>query len=109
MELFIDPPSKVFRLMAICLPQDETTTKLILLTIRDFARASLLNPAFRWMNRRTSREDQAVIESSQPMEVPPPALEASVRTDAPTLAFRRIYRKILKGSSAMRPERVAAS
>ena len=109
MELLIDPPSKVFRLMTICLPQDETTTKLILLTIRDFARASLLHPAFRWMNRRIAREDQAVIESSQPMEVPPPALEASVRTDAPTLAFRRIYRQSLKGSSVMRPERVAAS
>lgn len=42
MELLIDPPGRVFRLMAICLPQDDTTTKLILLTIRDFARWPIL-------------------------------------------------------------------
>jgi phenylpropionate dioxygenase-like ring-hydroxylating dioxygenase large terminal subunit len=100
MELLIDPPGKRFRLMVSCIPEDDNSTRLLLLTIRDFARWRALDPLFRWMNWRIAREDQAVVESSLPAEVPPPAEEASVRTDAPTLAFRRRYRKELLGSSA---------
>jgi len=105
MELFIDPPGKIFRLMVACIPEDERTTRLWLLTVRSFARAPLLDFAFRWMNRRIAREDQAIVESSLPVEVPPPAEEASVRTDAPTLAFRKIYRERLLGSSVSAPRR----
>ncbi|WP_036284511.1 aromatic ring-hydroxylating dioxygenase subunit alpha [Methylocystis sp. ATCC 49242] len=108
MELFIDPPGKLFRLMVACVPEDEETTRLILLTMRDFARSPLLHPVFRWMNRRIANEDQTIVESSLPHEVPPPAEEASVRTDAPTLAFRRIYRQRLLGSAATPPPRAAA-
>jgi phenylpropionate dioxygenase-like ring-hydroxylating dioxygenase large terminal subunit len=108
MELLIDPPGRIFRLMAICLPQDDTTTKLILLTIRDFARWPILNPIFRIMNQRIANEDKRIIESALPMEVPPPSEEASLRTDAPTLAFRRIYRQKLQGSSVAPPVRQAA-
>jgi len=32
--------------------------------------------------------------------VPPPGSEKSVRTDAPTLAFRKLYFERLKGSGA---------
>ena len=108
MELFIDPPGKVFRLMVACIPEDESTTRLWLLTIRNFARSPLLDPAFRWMNRRIAREDQAIVESSLPAEIPPPSEELSVRTDAPTLAFRRIYRQKLLGGAASLPKRLAA-
>ena len=108
MELLIDPPGRIFRLMAICLPQDDTTTKLILLTIRDFARWPILNPIFRIMNQRIANEDKRIIESALPKEVPPPSEEASLRTDAPTLAFRRIYRQNLQGSSVAPPVRQAA-
>jgi len=107
MELVIDPPNRVFRLMAVCLPQGETQTRLILLTLRSFARARLFDPVFHWMNRRIAAEDRAVVESSQPDQVPPPGEEKSVRTDAPTLAFRAIYRQRLLGSSAGLPETVA--
>ncbi|MGJ0396939.1 MAG: Rieske 2Fe-2S domain-containing protein [Methylocystis sp.] len=105
MELFIDPPGKTFRLMVACIPEDDGTTRLWLLTMRSFARAPLLDFAFRWMNRRIAREDQAIVESSLPAEVPPPGEEVSVRTDAPTLAFRKIYRERLQGSSVLRPRR----
>jgi phenylpropionate dioxygenase-like ring-hydroxylating dioxygenase large terminal subunit len=102
MELFIDPPGKRLRLMVACIPEDATTTRLLLLTIRDFARAPLLNPVFRLLNWRIAREDRAIVESSEPIEAPRPGDEQSVRTDAPTLAFRRIYRKVLLGSEAHR-------
>jgi phenylpropionate dioxygenase-like ring-hydroxylating dioxygenase large terminal subunit len=108
MELFIDPPGKRLRLMVACIPEDETTTRLLLLTIRDFARWPVLNPIFRIMNRRIANEDRAIVESSQPREVPPPGAECSVRTDAPTLAFRRIYRAKLLGSFAPERSRVHA-
>lgn len=101
MELFIDPPGKLLRLSAICVPEDDRTTRLLLLTVRNFARSHLLDPAFRWMNRRIAHEDQAIVESSPPGPVPAPADEASVRTDAPTLAFRRIYRQRLLGGCAV--------
>ncbi len=108
MELFIDPPGKVLRLSAICVPVDEETTRLVLLTARDFARTKLLNPVFRLMNKRIAQEDQRIVESSQPAAVPPPAEEASVRTDAPTLAFRRLYRQKLLGGMASAPQRLDA-
>lgn len=108
MELFIDPPGKVLRLSAICVPVDEETTRLVLLTARDFARTKLLNPVFRLMNKRIAQEDQRIVESSQPAVVPPPAEEASVRTDAPTLAFRRLYRQKLLGGMASAPQRLDA-
>ncbi|KAF0128333.1 MAG: Rieske iron-sulfur domain-containing protein [Methylocystaceae bacterium] len=109
MELFIDPPGKIFRLMVACIPEDEQTTRLWLLTVRSFARTPLFDFGFRWMNRRIAREDQAIVESSLPPVVPPAAEEASVRTDAPTLAFRKIYRERLLGSSVSAPRRPQAA
>lgn len=100
MELVIDPPGRLFRLLVACVPEDENHTRLVLVTMRNFARAPVLDPLFRWMNRRIAEEDRRIVESSSPGEVPPPAQEASVRTDGPTLAFRRIYRSRLLGGSA---------
>jgi phenylpropionate dioxygenase-like ring-hydroxylating dioxygenase large terminal subunit len=108
MELFIDPPGRFLRLMVACIPQDEKRTRLLLLTLRDFARAPLLNPLFRLMNNRIANEDRRIVESSSPAQVPSPSEEKSVRTDAPTLAFRRIYRQRLLGSSASRAETAAS-
>lgn len=100
MELFIDPPGKLLRMMALCIPEKEGQTRLTIITLRDFARWPLLNPIFRRMNRRIALEDQAILESSQPSEVPPAGEEKSVRTDKPTLAFRKLYFERIKGSSA---------
>jgi phenylpropionate dioxygenase-like ring-hydroxylating dioxygenase large terminal subunit len=103
MELFIDPPGKTLRMLAICLPIDDAHTRLTIITVRDFARSPLLNPIFRRSNRKIAREDQAVLESSLPPEVPPAGSEKSVRTDKPTLAFRKIYFERLKDSTAHVP------
>lgn len=103
MELFIDPPGRRFRMIAVCLPESDTHTLMCIYTLRDFARARLFDPLFRWSNRRIANEDQAVLESSQPLAVPAAGTEKSVRTDAPTLAFRKLYFEQLAGSNALPP------
>lgn len=107
MELFIDPPGgktrRIFRMLAVCLPESDTHTQMCIYTLRNFARSPLLDPLFKWSNGRIAREDQAVLESSQPLSVPPAGEERSVRTDAPTLAFRKLYFETLAGSSSALP------
>jgi phenylpropionate dioxygenase-like ring-hydroxylating dioxygenase large terminal subunit len=100
MELVIDPPDRTLRIVAVCLPEAANTTRMIFVTYRSFARSRLLDPMFRLANRRIAREDQAILESSDPPEMPRAAQEKSVRTDAPTLAFRKLYFERLKGSHA---------
>jgi len=100
MELFIDPGARLLRMLAICLPVDDNRTKLTIITIRNFARWRGFDWWFRRTNRRIADEDKAVLESSQPSEVPPPAQERSVRTDQPTLAFRRLYFERFRESAA---------
>lgn len=105
MELFIDPAGRLFRMLAVCLPLDENHTKLTIITIRNFARWRGLNWWFRRSNQRIADEDKAILESSQPSEVPPPAQERSVRTDQPTLAFRKRYFEQFRSSAASPPRR----
>ena len=107
MELFIDFGGRLFRLMAICLPVDDTHTQLTIITIRNFARWRGFDFYFRRSNRKIADEDKAILESSDPIEVPRAAQEKSVRTDAPTLAFRKLYLDKFKDSSA-EPPRVTA-
>lgn len=103
MELFIDPPGRVMHMLAVCTPEDAAHTRLSIYTIRSFARSRLFDPLFRWSNRRIAREDKAVLETSLPSEVPPAGAEKSVRTDAPTLAFRKIYFERIRDSKAEKP------
>jgi hypothetical protein len=67
-----------------------------------------LEPLFRWRNGRVIDEDQAVVESGGPGEIPPPGREHSVATDLTTLQFRRYYYAVLRASSADRPAAGAA-
>lgn len=99
MVLRIPMPGRVFRMHAVCVPVAERRVRMIIVGARSFARSRLLNPLFNYSNRRIAREDQAVVESSFPVEVPPPSLERSVRTDRATLRFRRYYFEVLKPSS----------
>jgi phenylpropionate dioxygenase-like ring-hydroxylating dioxygenase large terminal subunit len=103
MVLHIPVPGEVFRMHAICVPIDATHTRMIVIGARTFATLPLLNPFFNASNRRIVNEDRAVVESSQPAEVPPPSEELSVRTDRATLQFRRYYYETLKPSSAAAP------
>lgn len=100
MELFIDPPGRILRMLAICTPERANETRMTIITLRDFVRPAIFNPIFRRMNRRIALEDQEILESSRPFEIPPAGDEKSVRTDKPTLAFRRLYFERMKGSSA---------
>lgn len=100
MVLNIPVPNQVFRMHAICVPVSAVKTRMIVVGARTFATLPLLNPFFNWSNRRIVNEDRAVVESSQPVEVPPPSEEVSVRTDRATLQFRKYYFETLKPSGS---------
>lgn len=97
MELAIDPGGRVMRLLAVCNPAEAGKTRLTILTVRNFARWRLFDPLFSRANAKIAREDQAILESSCPAEVPPAGEERSVATDAPTLAFRKIWFSRIRG------------
>lgn len=87
-------------MMVACVPIDAERTRMLLLTGRDFLRLRLLDGLFRRANRTIAGEDRAIVESSDPPEVPPARDERSVRTDALPLLFRKRYYAELRGSSA---------
>ncbi|WAS94877.1 aromatic ring-hydroxylating oxygenase subunit alpha [Nannocystis punicea] len=105
MHLHIPSGRRTFELLLTALPVDHTTTRVLMLTIRDFLRARLFDRYFAASGRKIGGEDRAVIETSSPREVPPASQERSVRTDEPTLRFRKIYRDRLMGSTAGEPDR----
>ena len=102
MELAIDPGGRIMRLLAICSPAEAGTTRLTIYTIRNFARLRLFDPLFARANRKIAEEDRAILESSLPLEVPPAGEEHSVASDAPTLAFRKIWFTRIKPGSVDR-------
>jgi len=98
MELDIKIPDRRVRIHIWCVPIAPLRTRMVLVAGRDF----MLNNPFAFISNQFNRfimlEDQAVVESSQPPEVPPPGDELSVASDGPTLAFRRYYYRDLRGS-----------
>jgi len=108
MNLYISPPGKLLVLQVACVPIDDRRTRMILTTARSFLRFRMLDPIFHRMNLRIAGEDQKVVESSFPAEIPPAGDERSVRTDAMTLQFRKRYLSELRDSgfpeSATRPK-----
>jgi phenylpropionate dioxygenase-like ring-hydroxylating dioxygenase large terminal subunit len=98
MELTLDAKGRLFRILAVCIPLSQNETRLMLVTARGFLRWRLLDWLFARANLRIAEEDRAIVESSLPPIVPSPEQEKSLPTDAPTLAFRRIYRQKLLGS-----------
>ncbi len=100
MNLHIPIPNKLLMMLVACVPIDEGRTKMLMIMARNF----LTNPIFDWFFHRTNlkiaMEDKAIVESSFPNMVPPASEEKSVRTDAPTLAFRKRYYAELVGSAS---------
>jgi phenylpropionate dioxygenase-like ring-hydroxylating dioxygenase large terminal subunit len=100
MVLILDARGRRMRQHVYCVPVDERTTRMILVSTRDFG---LYNPLM-WLFDRANRlilgEDRSVVESSDPPAVPRPAMEKSVSIDAPTLAFRRWYFDVLVSGGA---------
>jgi len=91
MSLHIPIPGKRFTILALVVPVDAQTTRLMVVGARDFLRWRGLNPLFNLSNGIIADQDKAVVESSDPPVVPPPSHEVSVATDRPTLAFRKYY------------------
>ncbi|MBK9261201.1 MAG: aromatic ring-hydroxylating dioxygenase subunit alpha [Polyangiaceae bacterium] len=99
MNLFIPIPENKLVLAAACVPVNKTTTRMVLVNYRRFMLSPLFDPFFDIMNKRIATEDQAIVESSNPPEIPPARDEQSVRTDALTLAFRKRYFNELRDSA----------
>lgn len=102
MNLFIAAGRRTLIMQVACVPIDEQRTRMLLLTVRDFLRWRILDPIFHRLNLRIATEDKAIVESSWPVEIPQAAAERSVRTDAPTLLFRKRYFKELRRSGEPR-------
>lgn len=90
---------KKIRMHVFCVPVDDDHTRMIIVSARNFMRFALVTWFSDRYNRVIVNEDRAVVESSQPREVPPPAEEVSVASDGPTLHFRRYYFRELRASS----------
>lgn len=99
----LESGDRVFEMLSISLPLDDASTRMILITVRNFLRPRILDPLFNYGNHRVAMQDQEVVESSFPAEVPAAAEERSVRTDEPTLRFRKLYRDRLMRSDAAPP------
>lgn len=100
MVLTIPVPGKTLVMQNACIPIDDRTTRMFVATARDFAKWPFLDRFFNRSNRPILEEDKQVVESSIPQEVPPAQDEMSVRTDAPTLYFRKRYFAELRGQAA---------
>jgi phenylpropionate dioxygenase-like ring-hydroxylating dioxygenase large terminal subunit len=96
MVLHIPMPLFSLKLMIACVPIDDENTRMVIMSMRNFLKPRLFDWIFRRMNRRVASEDKPILETSWPVEVPEPRLERSVRTDQPTLYFRRIYQSRIK-------------
>ncbi|WP_052518532.1 aromatic ring-hydroxylating oxygenase subunit alpha [Archangium violaceum] len=91
MSLRIPIPQRIMNLFMWCVPVDENHTRMMLVSTRDFLKLQPLAALLDHFNKRVLREDQAVVESSYPVESPQVSEERSVATDRATLAFRRWY------------------
>ncbi len=100
MNLHIPIKGKVFMMAVACVPLDQTRTAMLMMMARGFMTSPIFDWLFHRMNAKIANEDKAVVESSFPVEVPPPGDEKSVRTDGPTLLFRKRYFAELQGSSS---------
>ena len=99
MNLFLPLKGRTMIMQVACVPIDATRTRMLLMMARDFLRPAMFDWVFNRSNLKIALEDQAVVESSFPAEIPPAKDERSVRTDGPTLYFRKRYYAELSGSS----------
>jgi phenylpropionate dioxygenase-like ring-hydroxylating dioxygenase large terminal subunit len=107
MSLKVPIPGKRLGLHVWCVPVDQGHTRMIAASTRNFGLHNPLVRLFDMLNHLIIQEDQAVVESSQPPEVPTPGVgEVSVATDRATLAFRNYYLRTLKPSVALPPKRL---
>lgn len=87
------PPTQLLAVV----PVDAQHTRMMTILAPGFSVFRVLSTLF---GRRLLWEDQHVVESSDPPEVPEVGREVSVRSDRATLAFRKFYDATLRGSVA---------
>jgi len=87
----LDQPGRALRLHVWCIPLEADRTRLLVVGAYSFGALSPLAALTSFTNRKIVFEDRAVVESSDPKEVPQPAGEANVPTDKMTLRFRAWY------------------
>ncbi|MGA9524469.1 MAG: aromatic ring-hydroxylating dioxygenase subunit alpha [Myxococcaceae bacterium] len=95
--LLVSTPRRPMHLHIWCVPMNEGETELIVVTARDGGRFAGRR-LFEQLNRIILWEDQRIVESQEPAEVPPPSEEKSTTLDRPTLAFRRWYLERKRGA-----------
>ncbi len=95
------------RPMVWCVPVGPRETRMMMVAVRDFGVGNPLLALGDRFNVRILAEDRAVVESSDPAEVPDPREEAHVPTDRPTLAFRRWYRATQRDATRPGPLGIA--
>lgn len=100
MMLDVAPAPRMMRIQIYCIPAARNRVRMLLATARNFAQNPLASPLFDRLNVYILHQDRAVVESSDPVEVPPGRVEKSVRTDRPTLEFRTWYFRHCQGSDA---------
>ncbi len=91
------PAPKHLRIQIYCIPTEENRVRMLLISTRNFARTPAASPVFDLFNLKVLHQDRAIVESSDPVEVPPPGQEKSVPSDKATLTFRTWYLRNLKG------------
>lgn len=109
MVLDVMPEPKVMRVQIFCIPTEPNKVRMLLVTGRNIATNPFASMPFDRFNIHVLHQDRAVVESSDPVEVPEGRLEKSVRTDRPTLMFRTWYLRHLKGTSVDAPGSATAA
>lgn len=97
------PAPRQLTLHIFCVPIDDTHTRMILTTVRNFAHDPATSLAFNAFNTKVLHQDRPVVESSDPVEVPERGVETSVPTDKATLTFRTWYHRNLPGTTEPDP------
>ncbi len=97
------PEPRLMRVQIFCIPTEANRTRMLLVTARNFAKNPAASAVFDRFNLKVLHQDRAIVESSDPPEVPAEKLERSVRSDRPTLTFRTWYLRNLKGTSVPEP------
>ena len=97
--MFLDtmPEPRIMRVQIFCIPTEPGRTRMLLVTVRNFATNTAASIPINQFNLKVLHQDRAIVESSDPVEVPT-GDERSVPTDRPTLTFRTWYFRHLKGS-----------
>lgn len=103
MVLDVVPKPKLLRLHIYCIPTEPDKVRMLLITTRNIAKLPGASLPIDRFNVTVLHQDRAVVESSDPVEVPADKLERSVPTDKPTLRFRTWYLRNLAGSAVVDP------